>query len=330
MPNDFLSDDEVDALLKGVPVEDDAEVAEETKGVRPFDLASQQRPTPARLPGLDAINERFARLLRVGLFDFMRRSPEISVAPARFVRHDEFLRDLVAPANLNVVQVTPAGSQALVVLEPTLVFLIVDTLFGGDGRFRTRVEPREFTQTEQRIIARLLAVLFDAYHKAWQPTCPLGLEHVRSEMHAQFAQVASPGDLLVVATFSAEFGAGGGAVHIALPYATLEPLREVLGAGPAGKAATDPRWARTLSQQVQAAEVTLVAALAHASVTVRELLAMQVGDVLGVEIAPTIEASVDGLPILDCTYGVRNGQYALRIERVRAPERDTAPGGSHV
>ncbi len=173
-------------------------------------------------------------------------------------------------------------------------------------------------------------MLFDAYRKAWQPVCPLALEHVRSEMHAQFAHVAAPADLLVVATFSAEFGAGGGAVHVALPYAVLEPLRDVLGAGPGGMAAPDQRWARTLSQQVQAAEVTLAATLANASVTVRELLAMQVGDVLGLEISPTIEASVDGVPILDCTYGVRNGQYALRIERVRAPERDAATGGTHA
>ena len=327
--SDFLSEDEVESLLKNVPLEDEAEPA--PSGVRPFDPARTQRIVRPRLPGLETIHERFARLLRLGLFTFMRKSPEITVAPTRFAKHAEFLNDFVAPANFNVVQLSGLAGQGLVVLEPTLVFLIIDTLFGGDGRFRARVEPREFSPTEVRIIQRLLQVVLEEYRKAWQPLHALHLDYVRSEMHPQFAHVAGASDTLAIATFSIEFGAGGGALHVALPCTAFDPIGELLASRDPGEASgPDQRWQSGLSQQVQAAEVMLVATLARASVKVGELLALKVGDVLAIDIPPVIDAAVDGVPILDCTYGVRNGQYALRIERVRDPGERATPGGSNV
>ena len=326
-PPEFLSDDEVESLLQGVAVEDEAPPE---PGVRAFDLATAQRIVRPRMPALDGIGERFARLLRLALFTFLRRSPEITVGPTRFVKHGDFLRELVSPANLNVVKLSPLPGQGLVVLEPTLVFLIVDTLFGGDGRFRARVEAREFTATELRIVQRFLQIVLEEYRKAWQPVHALKLEYVRSEMHAPFAHVAAANDVMAVASFSIEFGAGGGALHLVLPCAALDLVRDVLAhPDPAEATAPDQRWTHRLSQQVQSAEVTLIATLATATVKVRDLLALNVGDVLAVEIPGTIEAAVDGVPILDCTYGVRNGQYALRIERVRAPAHANLSGESH-
>ena len=153
MSQEFLSQDEVDALLKGVNGEaDGASQPKEAGGVRPYNLATQERIVRDRMPALDVINDRFARRLKSGLFDFMRRSPEISVGPVRVIRYDEFVASLVAPTNLNVVQLGPLRGNALFVFEPTLIFLVVDNLFGGDGRFHARVEGREFTTTEQRII----------------------------------------------------------------------------------------------------------------------------------------------------------------------------------
>src|SRR5512141_1219757 len=169
MSNEFLSQEEVDALLRGVTGESEEKKEEaEAGGIRPYNLATQERIVRGRMPTLEIINERFARLLRIGLFNFMRRTAEISVGPVRVLKYSEFVRNLVVPANLNLVQVKPLRGSALLVFERTLVFQIVDSLFGGDGRFHTRVEGRDFAPTEMRIIQRMLQVVFDEYQKAWK------------------------------------------------------------------------------------------------------------------------------------------------------------------
>ena len=161
MSQDFLSQDEVDALLKGVTGEADEPLAEETSdGVRTYNLATQERIVRGRMPTLELIHERFARNLRIGLFNYMHRTVEISIGPIRVQKYGEFVRNLVVPTNLNLVQAKPLRGTGLIVFDPNLVFLVVDNMFGGDGRFHTRVEGREFTPTEQRIIHGLLGVVF--------------------------------------------------------------------------------------------------------------------------------------------------------------------------
>ena len=159
--SEFLSQDEVDSLLKGVTGEtdDDLDHQEVAPGeVRSYNLASQERIVRGRMPTMEIINERFARLFRIGLFNFIRRTPEISVGPVRVLKFGEFIRNLHVPTNLNLIQAKPLRGNGLFVFDPNLVFLVVDNMFGGDGRFHTRVEGREFTQTEQRIIQKLLGV----------------------------------------------------------------------------------------------------------------------------------------------------------------------------
>ncbi len=332
MSNEFLTQDEVDALLKGVSGEEEEQTQVlDPGGVRPYNLATQERIVRGRMPTLEIIHERFARLLRIGLFNFMRRSPEISVGPVRAIKYSEFVRNLVVPTNINIVQMKPLRGNALFVFEPTLVFLIVDNLFGGDGRFHTRVEGRDFTPTEQRIIQKMLQVVFDDYQTAWKNVYPLTFEFQRSEMHTQFANVATPTEIVVATTFNIDFGAGGGAFHICVPYASLEPIRDVIYSTMQGDhTEPDKRWIRMLSRQVQAAEVELSAKLVETPVTVQQLMNLKVGDVIGVDIPSTVQATIDGVPIFDCTYGARNGQYAIRIERaLRASDDDTVSGDLH-
>ena len=331
MSNEFLTQDEVDALLNGVSGEEDEVVQEDIGGVRSYNLATQERIVRGRMPTLEVINERFARLLRIGLFNFMRRSPEISVGPVRVIKYSEFIRNLVVPTNLNVVQVKPLRGNALFVFEPTLVFLVVDNLFGGDGRFHSRVEGRDFTPTEQRIIQRMLQVVFDDYQKSWKGIYPLTFEYVRSEMHTQFANIATPTEIVVVTTFNIELGAGGGAFHICVPYATLEPIRDLIYSSMQGDhMEPDRRWVRMLSKQVQSAEVDLTANLVSLTLTVDQLLKVKVGDVLSADIPKTVTAQVDGVPIFDARYGALNGQYAIMIERVLTPQDENSAGEHHA
>ncbi|MDD5403142.1 MAG: flagellar motor switch protein FliM [Sulfuricella sp.] len=318
MADDILSQDEVDALLKGVTGESEEEAgSEEVAGVRPYNIAKQERIVRGRMPGLELINERFARLLRIGLFNFVRRTAEISVGPVRVMKYSEFIRNLVVPTNLNLVHIKPLRGTSLFIFDPNLVFLVVDNLFGGDGRFHMRVEGRDFTPTEQRIIQNMLNVVFEEMQKCWHPIYPVEFEYVRSEMNTQFANIATPSEVVVVTTFNIELGSGGGDFHVCLPYAMIEPIRDLLYSSMQGeRLEVDERWTKLLTKQIQVAEVNLVANLGETPVTLGQILNMQVGDVISLDIPEAIVAEVDGVPVLECKYGVLNGQYALKVNKI--------------
>ncbi|MET3138782.1 flagellar motor switch protein FliM [Undibacterium sp. GrIS 1.2] len=318
MSDNFLSQEEVDALLKGVTGDqDDSQSQEDTSGVRPYNLATQERIVRGRMPTLEIINERFARLLRIGLFNFLRRSAEVSVGTVRVSKYSEFIRNLVVPTNLNLTHMKPLRGTSLIVLDPGLVFLLVDNLFGGDGRFHTRVEGRDFTQTEQRIIQRILEIIFETYAKSWEPVYPVEFEYIRSEMNTQFANIATPNEVVVSTTFTIELGPVSGEMHMCMPYSMIEPIRDILTSSLQGETLeVDKRWVRLMTQQIQIAEVEIVADLGTAKVTLGDILNMKEGDVIPISIPDIVSAKVDGTPVMECKYGVFNGQYALRVEKL--------------
>jgi flagellar motor switch protein FliM len=322
--SDFLSQEEVDALLKGVTGEADEAPAEAGAegGVRSYDLGRQERIVRGRMPTMELINERFARYLRIGLFNYIHRSTEISVGPIKVQKYSEFIRNLVVPTNLNLVQVKPLRGTGLVVLDPNLVFLVVDNMFGGDGRFHTRVEGRDFTPTEQRIIQGLLNVVFSEYEKAWKPVHEIKFEYVRSEMNTQFANIATPSEIVLSANFTVELSGNTADLHVCLPYSMIEPLRDTLNSSMhSEQAASDKRWTNLLHRQLKLAEVEMVAPLARAEITLRDIVNMKVGDIIPMQVDEHIEAEIDGVPVLACRYGVHDGQYALKIDRFLAPEQ---------
>jgi len=328
--SEFLSQAEVDTLLQGVSGEaneapDNPEAA--PGEVRPYNLASQDRIVRGRMPTLEIINERFARLFRIGLFNFIRRTPDISASPVRVMKLGEFIRNLHVPTNLNIVQAKPLRGNGLFIFDPNLVFQVVDNMFGGDGRFHTRVEGREFTQTEQRIIQKMLAVAFECYEQSWEKVHPLKFECTRSEMNPQFANIVKPNDIVLVTTFDIDLGGTEGAFHICLPYSMLEPVKELLFSTIQGEhLATDQRWLLMLSKQVQSADIEMVATLGQASLTLEQVLKMRTGDIVSLETGKHITASVDGVPVMECKYGVFNHQYALKVEKMITKNE----GESHV
>lgn len=323
--SDFLSQEEVDALLKGVTGETDEAPAEAEAqaGVRSYDLGRQERIVRGRMPTMELINERFARYLRIGLFNYIHRSTEISVGPIKVQKYSEFIRNLVVPTNLNLVQVKPLRGTGLVVLDPNLVFLVVDNMFGGDGRFHTRVEGRDFTPTEQRIIQGLLSVIFSEYEKAWKPVHELKFEYVRSEMNTQFANIATPSEIVLSANFTVELSGNTADLHVCLPYSMIEPLRDTLNSSMhSEQAASDKRWTNLLHRQLKLAEVEMIVPLAKTQVTLRDIVNMKVGDVIPMHIDENVEAEIDGVPVVACRYGVHDGQYALKVDRFLAPEQN--------
>jgi flagellar motor switch protein FliM len=328
MAGDFLSQDEVDALLKGVTGETDEpeDSTEGTGGVHAYNLGTQERIVRGRMPTLELVNERFARYLRIGLFNYMHRNAEISVGPIRVQKYSEFIRNLVVPTNLNLVIAKPLRGTALFVFDPNLVFLVVDNMFGGDGRFHTRVEGRDFTQTEQRIIQGLLDVTFVEYSKAWKPVYAMAFEYVRSEMNSQFANIATPSEIIVATTFTLEFGGATADMHICFPYSMLEPIRDLLySTMQSEQLSTDKRWISTLRKQLQGAEVEIVAHLGGSTISLGQILKLKAGDVIPISIPEKIMANVDNIPLMECSYGQQNGQYALKVERFVASELSAEP-----
>jgi len=319
MNQQILSQDEVDALLQGITGESQKLEQEEveTGGIREYNLASQERIVRGRMPTMEIINERFARNIRIGLFNFIRKSPEISIGGIKVQKYSAFLREIVVPTNFNIVSVRPLRGSGLIVCDPTLVFAVIDALFGGAGKYHTRIEGRDFSPTELRIITRLVEVVTAEYKKAWHGIYPLELEYQRSEMQPQFANIATPSEIVVATSFTLEIGDTTGTVHFCIPYSTLEPIRDVLYSTIQGDSnEPDRRWLNLLKEQIQSAEVDLVAELATAPATVEQLLAFQPGDFIELDLQPGIQAKVAGVPILDCHYGTSNGKYALKIDQL--------------
>ena len=319
MNQQILSQDEIDALLQGITGESQTIEEEEVAqgAVRDYSLASQERIVRGRMPTMEIINERFARNIRIGLFNMIRKSPEVSIGSTKVQKYSAFLREIVVPTNLNIVSVKPLRGSGLIVCDPNLVFSVIDALFGGAGKYHTRIEGRDFSPTEQRVIARLVDVICNEYKQAWQGIYPLELERQRSEMQPQFANVAMPGEIVITTSFTLEIGDTSGTVHFCIPYSTLEPIRDVLYSTVHGNGAEpDLRWINLLKTQIEFAEVELVAELATAATTVEQMLAYKPGDFIELDLDPAIQAKVDGVPLLDCHYGTANGRYALKIDQL--------------
>jgi flagellar motor switch protein FliM len=333
MNQQILSQDEVDALLQGITGESPKLEQEEvsTEGVRSYDLASQERIVRGRMPTLEIVNERFARNIRVGLFNLIRKSPEISIGGIKAQKYSAFLREIVVPTNFNIVAVRPLRGNGLIVCDPSLVFAVIDALFGGVGKFHTRIEGRDFSATEQRVIQRLVSAITSEYKNAWQGIYPLELDYQRSEMQPQFASIATPSEIVVTTTFTLEIGESTGSIHFCIPYATLEPIRDVLYAPAQGDAVEpDKRWMNLMKTQIQSAEVQIVAELGSAPATVEQLLSLKAGDFIELDLEPVIQARIDGVPVFDSLYGISNGKYALKVENMMTGSTAGWLGENHV
>jgi flagellar motor switch protein FliM len=319
MNQQILSQDEVDALLQGITGESQKLEQDDApkEGIREYDLASQERIVRGRMPTMEVINERFARNIRIGLFNFIRKSPEVAIGGIKVQKFSAFLREIVVPTNFNIVNVKPLRGNGLIVCDPSLVFAVIDALFGGVGKYHTRIEGRDFSPTELRVILRLVETICAEYKKAWTGIYPVELEYQRSEMQPQFASIATPSEIVVATNFTLEIGETTGSVHFCIPYSTLEPIRDVLYSTIQGDSAEpDRRWVNLLKHQIQAAEVELVAELATAGATVEQLLSFKPGDFIELDLEQMIQAKVAGVPVFDAHYGTSNNRYAIKIDRL--------------
>lgn len=317
--NDVLLQDEIDALMSTVNGEDDsATQSKETSRIRPYNPATQHRVIRERLHALDMVNERFARLFRISLFNLIRRNADITVDSMRYESYSTFSRNVPVPTNINLVNVKPLRGTAMVVFPPNLVFMVVDNLFGGDGRFHTKSEGREFTSTEQRIIRRLLSLATDAYQEAWQAVFPVQISYLRSEMQAKFANITnSPNEIVVNTTFHLEVGNLASDFQICMPFAMIEPLKDLLVNPVTDRdSQNEDLWSKRIAGELKETSVELVADFAAVTRRISEVLALKVGDVLPISLPDKVTARVDNIPVIECDYGSLNDHRALCVSKV--------------
>lgn len=296
-------------------------------GLHPFDVAGQERIVRGRMPALDAVTERIARAITPALAGWLKRDLRLASAGVALVRYASFVDNLVAPTSIDVAALDPLRGSALVVCEPALVFMAIDALFGGSGQRAATLEGRTFSATELRVIDRIVTLACSAFADAWQSVYPLTITPQRRETKAERADIARGPDTVVHGRFEFALGDQRAALHLCLPWAALEPIRDALYTPVAGDGtAQDLRWMQQLAGQIQNAEVVLCARLAKAQATVRQLLSLEPGDFVELELEPRVQATVEGVPMFEGAYGVANGRYALRVDRLLAGTQALQPG----
>jgi flagellar motor switch protein FliM len=226
----------------------------------------------------------------------------------------EYVHSLFVPTSLNMVRIKPLRGTALFVIDPKLVFTVVDNFFGGDGRFHTKIEGREFTPTEIRVIQMLLAQAFNDLREAWSPVLPVTFEYLNSEVNPQFANIVSPTEVIVVSTFHIELEGGGGDLHVTMPYSMIEPIREQLDTGlQSDRSERDERWTISLQEEMKEASVALSSTLLETSISLRDVLKFEPGDVIPVDLPRQVTLRVEDVPAFRGQVGVSRGMTSVKI-----------------
>ncbi len=315
--SDLLSQDEIDALLHGV---DDGDIEVDEDSLDPgvaqnYDFSSQDRIVRGRMPSLEMVNERFARHMRISLFNMMRRSAEISVNGIQMIKFSEYIHSLFVPTSLNMVKIKPLRGTALFTLEAKLVFILVDNFFGGDGRFHAKIEGREFTPTERRIIQLLLQQAFVDLREAWSPVMKVEFEYMDSEVNPALATIVSPSEVVCVCSFNIELDGGGGNFHVAMPYSMLEPIRDKLDAGiQSDRDDVDDRWTDALQEEILTADVEVSSTLVETEVSLRDVMDFKVGDIIPIDMPEEVTLMAAGVPCFRASYGTSNGYMSLKVK----------------
>ena len=311
---DLLSQDEIDALLHGV---DDGlvqtEMAAEPGSVKSYDLTSQDRIVRGRMPTLEMINERFARYTRISMFNMLRRSADVAVGGVQVMKFGEYVHSLYVPTSLNLVKIKPLRGTALFILDAKLVFKLVDNFFGGDGR-HAKIEGREFTPTELRVVRMVLEQAFIDLKEAWQAIMEVNFEYINSEVNPAMANIVGPSEAIVVSTFHIELDGGGGDLHVTMPYSMIEPVREMLDAGfQSDLDDQDERWVKALREDLLDVDVPLSATVARRQLRLRDILHMAPGDIIPVDLPEELIMRANGVPSCKVKLGSHKGNLALQV-----------------
>ena len=319
----ILSQDEIDALLKGVVSgEVDTTPKEEASaggGVKQYDLLNQERIIRGRMPTLELVNDRFIRRQSVAWTALLREAIDFVVVGTQVIKFGEFLKKVPMPSSLNVFHMHPLRGNALFVMDAFLVYLIVDYFFGGKGQTHVKPEGRDFTPVQLRIIKKLLSAALADLEKSWQAVLPVKVEYVRSESNPQFAMVVTASEIVVVVTLQIIIGETSRDLFIVYPYAMLEPIKEKLYSGlVSDQVEQDGSWTQKFREKLQECTLPVTVRLGTATVTVQDVLNFAPGDVVLLDQRPgdPLDCYIEGYHKFQGSPGVFKGNHACRVTKI--------------
>lgn len=319
--DDILSQDEVDALLRGmgageVETEND-ELGDAGATAKIYDFTNQERIIRGRLPALDIINERFARGFQRHFNEMILSSVEITTGEVKIIKMIDYLRNLFVPTSLNIYRINPLNGISLFTLDSKLIFTAVDIYFGGTGLLPFKIEGREYTPVEMSMVRSILEIISENLRKAWAPVMDVDIEYMHSEMNPKFAGIVDATDMIVVSPLNVRFEGVEGRVDIVMPYAMLEPVRDKLEEGMQNlQGESDNRWSRTLREETKNIEVEVSATLAEFTMNMHDLMNMEKGDIIPIEMPKSVIVKAENVALVRGKVGVSNDKKAVKIEEV--------------
>ncbi len=318
--NKILSQDEIDALLKGVQsgsIDTEAQAGEET-GVKTYDLTNQERIIRGRMPGLEIANERFARFFRNSISTIIMKFVDVNIHGVEMMKFSEFMKTLPLPSSINIFKMEPLKGFSLFVLGAPAVFAFVEYFFGATTARNTKSEGRYFTPIEQRIIKKVVAMVLRDLAAAWKGIVNVNPEHVGSEMNPQFVTIVTPTEVIIKIEVHIEVEDFTGKMYFCIPYSVIEPVKEKLYSGiQAEKLEIDQRWVNRLKEILLISAVDVTVELGGSELLIEEILSLQKGDVipLGKKITDDMVFKVEGIPKFRCVPGQVKGNLAVKITR---------------
>jgi flagellar motor switch protein FliM len=323
--NKILAQDEVDALLRGLSggsIETETDTPVDDSDIVPFDLANQDRIIRGRMPVLEIVNDRFARLCTNALSNSVRKRVELNPISIDMTKFGDFIRSLPVPTSINIFKMDPLRGNAIMIVDARLVFSMVENIFGGAGS-QPKIEGREFTRIEQAVVDRVIKIALDKLEESWRPLHEVKLELVRSEINPQFAAIVPPSDVVVVVTFEVELDASIGTMIICLPYATIEPIRSKLHASfQTERLEIDHAWVARLKERLLETPVELKIRFGNAQITGNQLLRLQVGDVivLDTDVEDLLTCTIAGVAKYHGLAGTVKSMKAFQIVNEEEPQ----------
>ena len=314
--DELISEDEMETLLKGVSEGDLAvetmESREPGKAIK-YDFAHPAHKLNARLPMLAVINDRIATDLAPDLALLLHQPVEVMVEEFTAYKFQEYTHSLPASVSISRIKLHPLPASSIIAVEGSLVFTLVDCFFGGNGHQSKQTLRRHFTPTEQRIIERVLDVMLRTIGSAWQTTFPLQPKYVRSELSTEITSPANPAEVMLVTKFKIELIHGSGELHIAIPYASIEPARAALTAALDKPEARDADWAQRFADMVIDAPVELQGVIAETELSLAELLSLKEGDFIPLGKGNRARFLAENIPLFEATIGAANGMISAQL-----------------
>jgi flagellar motor switch protein FliM len=318
----ILSQDEVDALLKGISggeiEEPEERLEEEELEYKGYDFSQQERIVQIRMPAIDAINDVFLRSIRGSISGALRRILDITAVPMELERFGAFVRTLPVPSSLQIFKMDPFRGHALFVIEPKLVFAFVESFLGGTGARNVRIEGRDFTGIEQRLIQRIVNLLIADLEKAWNSLHNIQIEYVRSEINPQFAKICEPEDVVVINRYEVDMDRAVGSITLCIPIANLESVKQkLMTTFQREPSEEDIKLKNVLTENVKNVPIEVKVELGSTIVPAGDIIQLEKGDILQLDTRKDelLPVFLSGVRKYMGTPGIHRGNKALLIKR---------------